>query len=98
PSSRCGGPPGIFQGCPSQDSLAPQPTSTRTRICRCPRPFVSHAGWRVTPFVSLQGKGGFFHYRNDRDVEFLIVSRWDSPFAVRSYAYRKKSPKLAPFM
>ena len=28
------------------------------------------------------------HYRNDPDVEFLIVSRLDSPLAVRSYAYR----------
>jgi len=28
------------------------------------------------------------HYRSDPDVEFLIVSRLDSPFAVRSYAYR----------
>ncbi len=28
------------------------------------------------------------HYRGDPDVEFLIVSRLDSPFAVRSYAYR----------
>ncbi len=28
------------------------------------------------------------HYRNDPDVEFLIVSRLDSPAAVRSYARR----------
>jgi thiol-disulfide isomerase/thioredoxin len=28
------------------------------------------------------------HYRNDLDVEFLIVSRLDPPLAVRSYAYR----------
>jgi len=28
------------------------------------------------------------HYRSDPNVEFLIVSRLDSPFAVRSYAYR----------
>ena len=28
------------------------------------------------------------HYRNDPDVEFLIVSRLDSPLAVGSYAYR----------
>lgn len=30
------------------------------------------------------------HYRGDSDVEFLIVSRLDSPRAVRSYAYRNK--------
>ena len=28
------------------------------------------------------------HYRNDPQVKFLIVSRWDSPNAVRSYARR----------
>ena len=28
------------------------------------------------------------HYRNDPDVEFLIVSRMDSPSAVRAYARR----------
>jgi thiol-disulfide isomerase/thioredoxin len=28
------------------------------------------------------------HYKNDPDVKFLIVSRLDSPFAVRSYARR----------
>lgn len=28
------------------------------------------------------------HYRGDSDIEFLIVSRLDSPAAVRSYAHR----------
>ena len=28
------------------------------------------------------------HYRNDPDVTFLIVSRLDSPSAVRSYSWR----------
>lgn len=28
------------------------------------------------------------HYRNDPQVKFLIISRWDSPSRVRSYALR----------
>jgi thiol-disulfide isomerase/thioredoxin len=28
------------------------------------------------------------HYRNDAQVKFLIISRWDSPASVRSYARR----------
>jgi len=30
------------------------------------------------------------HYRGDSDIDFLIVSRLDSPGAVRSYAHRNK--------
>jgi thiol-disulfide isomerase/thioredoxin len=28
------------------------------------------------------------HYRNDPQVKFLIISRWDTPTAVRRYAHR----------